>query len=201
MALGSGLLKSCGVKVIAAEERIWEAGVWGASPPPQVVKPTFVCLMHNEAKQTETSEFGAKKDFLVGKASIWKMGGRPRFVSHPPCWLPVREVFKGSKGRESWWFQLPDKTSLVDFLGCCNWVAVFDLYVPAEQTSKRGLVNSYFLLVGSKSDRWLWHLIIRAFVMVLELQFLIDSPGVINFKSICGQLVEITGHYVDSLGS
>lgn len=43
--------------------------------------------------------------------------------------------------------------------------------------------------------------VLRAFMMVQELQFLIDPPGVINFKSAWGQLVEATGHYLDSLGS
>ena len=41
----------------------------------------------------------------------------------------------------------------------------------------------------------------RAFMMVQEVQFLIDSPCVINFKSAWGQLIEATGHYLNSVGS
>ena len=40
-----------------------------------VVKPKFVCLMHSEAKQTKTSEFGAEKSLLQGpcKENRWLM--------------------------------------------------------------------------------------------------------------------------------
>ena len=31
-----------------------------------IIKPRFVFLMHSEAKQTETSEFGAEKGLLQG---------------------------------------------------------------------------------------------------------------------------------------
>ena len=34
----------------------------------RVIEPKFVCLMHSEAKQTETSEFGAEKGLLQGHA-------------------------------------------------------------------------------------------------------------------------------------
>ena len=37
-------------------------------PLDSVVKPKFLCLAHSEAKQTEMSEFGAKKGLLQGQA-------------------------------------------------------------------------------------------------------------------------------------
>lgn len=43
--------------------------------------------------------------------------------------------------------------------------------------------------------------LLRALVMVLEFQFLIGPPCVISFKSVWGQLVEATGHYLNSVGS
>ena len=46
------------------------------------------------------------------------------------------------------------------------------------------------------------------FILYLELSrwfrrvsVIIDPPCVINFKPTLGQLVELTGHYMDSLGS
>ena len=38
-----------------------------------VTKPKFMCLTHSEAKQTETSGFGAEKGLLQGQAR--RMGG------------------------------------------------------------------------------------------------------------------------------
>ena len=38
-----------------------------------VCNPKFICLMHSEAKQTETQEFGAEKSSLQGHAR--RMGG------------------------------------------------------------------------------------------------------------------------------
>lgn len=38
-------------------------------------------------------------------------------------------------------------------------------------------------------------------MMVQGFKFLTDPPNVINFKSTWGQLVEATGHYLDSFGS
>lgn len=43
--------------------------------------------------------------------------------------------------------------------------------------------------------------ILRAFMMVSEFQFLIDSLCVINFRSTWSQSVEPTGHYLNSSGS
>ena len=43
--------------------------------------------------------------------------------------------------------------------------------------------------------------LLRALVMVREFQFLIGPPCVISFKSVWGQLVEATGHYLNSVGS
>ena len=46
-----------------------------------------------------------------------------------------------------------------------------------------------------------FYYILRAFTMVEEFQLLIDSPCVINFRSTSSQLVEPTGHYLNSLES
>lgn len=42
--------------------------------------------------------------------------------------------------------------------------------------------------------------LLGALVMVRAFQFLI-TPCVISFKSVWGQLVEATGHYLNSVGS
>ena len=51
------------------KEKIWESGVLWVTP----FEPKFVCLMHSEAKQTETLEFGAKKDLLAEDTPTQKM--------------------------------------------------------------------------------------------------------------------------------
>lgn len=63
-----------------------------------VIEHRFVCLTHNEAKQTKTSEFGAEKGLLSGQArKVDGSGSKP--LNSPVMFL--RKAFVGKIWGES----------------------------------------------------------------------------------------------------
>lgn len=79
---------------------------------------------------------------------------------------------------------------------------VTDLCVPAKQASKSWSYDPSLLSkTEQKQGVEAFCYLLRAFVMVHGFPFLNDPPSIINLKSAWGQLVDATGHYLNSLGS
>ena len=106
----------------------------------------FVCLMHSEAKQNETSEFGAEEGLVIKNAPTPKMGDLVYLKSILLAgWWLGHWGFKGQRVKRRWslWFLLLDKTSLAD--SCHPLVTrhvISDagyLPVPAKQLVNHGL--------------------------------------------------------------
>ena len=60
-----------------------------------IIESKFMCLTHSEAKQTERTEFGAKKRLLMERGLRGKTGDASLSQIHLTGW-PRRKAFKGN---------------------------------------------------------------------------------------------------------
>ena len=118
-----------------------------------------MCPMHSEVKETEVSEFGAKKDLLMERAPTAKRKWETQVClrSILLAWWNIG-LFRAERIKRvrSLWFQLPNEISVADFPAlssdwtCHWWLWLIYMFLQSNLLS-HGLV---ILLRDSKINTW-----------------------------------------------